>query len=146
MNFRHATIHDTGALVNLLNQLGYKLDTSQMKARIHAYSKNGYEILVAEENDQVIGFIAHLCYEQFVTPQTCCRIDALVVHEGYRGKGIGKQLVAAVEEFALRSNANMIELITANHRRATGTHAFYESLGYKGDGKGGFTYFLKGLQ
>lgn len=71
------------------------------------------------------------CYEQFLRPSKCCHIDALVVDEDHRSKGIGKKLIAIAEQYANSHGANKMELISANHRKKNGAHDFYKSLGYK---------------
>jgi len=145
MNFRPAHINDAPQLSALLAQLGYELDNEKLKSRILAYNEKNYQLILAEENNTILGFIASFFYEQFVIEKPCCHIDALIIHKDYRGKGLGKQLIAMTEQFAQENGANVIELITANHRKPTGTHDFYKSLGYQDQTVVDYTYFTKFL-
>jgi len=51
--------------------------------------------------------------------------------------------MAEAEKYAVEHGAIVIELITANHRRKSGTHTFYESLGYKDHSVLDYSYFAK---
>jgi GNAT superfamily N-acetyltransferase len=131
MIVRDAHENDAHQLINLLTQLNYDMDLITMKARIKAFQKEHQNLLVLEQNNNIIAVIAFGCHEQLRLPGCCCHIDALVVHHEHRNQGLGKKLVAIAEEYALKYGAHTIELISANHRKETGTHAFYDALGYK---------------
>lgn len=145
MNIRHATPNDAEALQSLLEQMGsnYKRSLDEISARIAAFDREHNELLVAIENDIIMGVIAFGCYEQFRLQGCCCHIDTLVVDAKHRGKGIGKQLLLKAEEYARLHGATEIELTTANFRQVTGTHAFYKSSGYKDHLEIDCTYFVK---
>ncbi|MHA1673650.1 MAG: GNAT family N-acetyltransferase [Promethearchaeota archaeon] len=55
-------------------------------------------------------------------------IGAIAVSDAYRSKGIGTQLLSAVEKYAMENGFNFItlEVINTNPR----AHALYESMGY----------------
>ena len=59
------------------------------------------------------------------------RITSLVVDPGHRQCGIGRLLVAAVEEFGRAHGCIRFEVTSGDHRPEA--HAFYEHLGYKLD-------------
>ena len=61
----------------------------------------------------------------------------------FRGLGIGKQLIALAEQYAVENGANVVELISANHRKKDGTHAFYHDLDYKNHVALDCAYFAK---
>jgi len=58
------------------------------------------------------------------------RVTALVVDETVRGQGIGKQLLAAVEDAARQRGCVEAELTSAAHR--LDAHRFYLDAGYEG--------------
>ena len=145
MIFRNAIQSDAAQLVTLVEQMGpnYGMTLENMQDRIRAFDSKNHQIIVAEEGKLLIGVIAFACYEQLRIPGSCCHIDTLVVDHTHRGKGIGKQLMTEAEKYAAEYGAIVIELITANHRRKSGTHAFYEALGYKNHAVLDYSYFAK---
>jgi len=143
MIIRDAHENDAHQLIELLTQLNYNMDLITMKARIEAFQKDHQELMVIEENKKIIAVIAFGCYELFRLPGCCCHIDALVVHHAHRNKGLGKKLIAIAEQYATKQGAHTIELISANYRKETGTHAFYDALGYKNHLSLDCAYFAK---
>ncbi len=143
MVIREATESDATQLVPLLAQMGYTLSLHSMKDRIAVFNKQGHKLMLAVQGTVIVGLIAFGCYEHFRLEGCCCHIDTLVVDKNHRGCGIGKQLIAVAEKYAADQGAKTIELITANHRKVTGTHSFYESLAYKDHAKLDYTYFGK---
>ena len=143
MIIRDANENDALQLIQLLTQLNYDMDLITMKARIQAFQKEHQNLLVLEQNNHIIAVIAFGCHEQLRLAGSCCHIDALIVHHEHRNKGLGKKLVAIAEEYALKHGAHTIELISANHRKETGTHAFYHALGYKNHEDLDCAYFAK---
>jgi GNAT superfamily N-acetyltransferase len=59
------------------------------------------------------------------------RVTSLVVTERERGRGIGRRLLAAVEEYAWSNGCLRIEITSGDHRPET--HRFYERVGYQLD-------------
>ncbi|NCT56424.1 MAG: GNAT family N-acetyltransferase [Legionella sp.] len=143
MLIRAAHENDTVQLCQLLEQLNYSMDSTAMRARIEAFQKDRHHLLVIEKNDLIIAVIAFGCYEQLRLPGCCCHIDALIIDQDHRNQGLGKKLVAEAEAYALKYGAHTIELISANHRIKTGTHAFYHALGYKNHVGLDCAYFAK---
>jgi GNAT superfamily N-acetyltransferase len=60
-------------------------------------------------------------------------IENVVVDEGLRGKGLGKQIMAATLDAAWEAGCYKVLLQTGSHRPAT--HAFYRACGFSGDEK-----------
>jgi len=143
MFIRRAQIEDASQLIPLLKQMGYNLDVVQMAARISAYLVDNNYLLVAEEEGNILGVIGFSLFEMFRLPGKCCYIDALVIDETLRGKGVGKKLLAYAEQLAQEQGSIAVELVSANHRKKGGTHAFYENLGYKTSVTLDCTYFEK---
>jgi len=56
-----------------------------------------------------------------------------VVDSQFKGRGIGKRLVAEAEEFAWENGCARIEITSDEHR--VDAHAFYEAVGYKPDSR-----------
>ncbi|WEM60487.1 GNAT family N-acetyltransferase [Streptococcus parauberis] len=62
---------------------------------------------------------------------TVYNILGLAVLPDYQRRGIGGQLMRAIEEIAKKNNINYIRLNSGNSRKEA--HAFYQHLGYKSD-------------
>jgi len=92
-------------------------------------------LFVALENDQVVGtfqlsFLQYLTYRGGVRAQ----IEAVRVHESYRNKGLGKQLINKAVELAKSEGAHVVQLTTDKQRPEA--LKFYESLGFKASHEG----------
>ncbi len=58
------------------------------------------------------------------------RIQAFVIDQAHRGKGIGKQLMAVIEQIAKEQGFKMIQLNSGNREERYPAHAFYQGLGF----------------
>lgn len=93
------------------------------------YISSTRSILVAvNESDHVVGCTFVEIQEDYVRPNRIAYVTYVAVDENCRRQGIGRKLLHAVVDICKDRECSAIELTSANHR--TGTHAFYESLGY----------------
>lgn len=146
MIIRNAVLDDIQQLIPLIDQLGYPQTIDSIKERLQIYlSSDKYQILVAEINNSLVGFIAVSYNELFVFPHKRARIEALVVDHAFRRNGIGKNLVNSAEEHAKKQNCRTIDLTSGLKRSGSGTHDFYSSLGYNNDGERAKVYLRKSL-
>lgn len=145
MKIRHAAQQDAPILRTLLAQMGenYQRSIEEIENRIQSFVSARHQLLVAEIDGVIVGFIAFGCYEQFRLQGCCCHIDTLVVDKACRGQGVGKALINVAEQYAKTEGATEIELTTANYRRAHGTHAFYKAIGYQDHIDIDCSYFVK---
>ncbi len=94
------------------------------------------ELVVMEtENGQIIGtlqlsFIQYLTYQGGIRAQ----IEAVRVHETYRGQGIGQQLFEWAIQRAKEKKAHVVQLTTDKKRPEA--LKFYEKLGFKASHEG----------
>ncbi|MFV8450702.1 GNAT family N-acetyltransferase [Vibrio campbellii] len=88
--------------------------------------------LVAEEGQQVLGFITATITQNetisFLIKDPICRIGTIVVDEHQKSKGVGRALMAAVEQWARESGATQVrlEVMEFNHN----AQQFYDKLGF----------------
>ena len=143
MMIRTATEADAAEISPLLSQMGFPLSVKKVIQRIRTFHERNHHVFVAEDAGHVRGVIAFGFYEEFRIEGRVCHVDTLVIHEDFRGRGIGRQLLAFVEDFAAKQQVTSMDLITHNDRRPSGTHAFYETLGYRDHVGWDYSYFSK---
>ena len=96
--------------------------------------ERGGKVFVAEDNENIIGFVAGVMDEQSELDKLGHKtmkygdVLDLFVEEEFRGTGIGKELMAQMENYFRSQNckAVMIGVFGPNEK----AHKFYEQLGY----------------
>jgi ribosomal protein S18 acetylase RimI-like enzyme len=93
----------------------------------HSVADLDGEVLIAEEGETVIG-CSVLRYEDKPWG-LACQVETLIVTAGWRGRGVGKRLLAAGEEAAAKRGAlgMRVEVVVENDE----AQAFYEARGYR---------------
>lgn len=127
---RIAGPRDAEAIATLLTQLGYAHDRDQASARLLAWAAEpAGEVLVAESDDQVVGFAAVHRTPYFERAGAFARVVALSVDAARRRAGVGRRLMAAVEAWAAARGCVDVEVTSLRSR--DDAHRFYAALGYE---------------
>ena len=129
---RNITIFDAQEIQRISNfELGYDVDLDIVKKQIEKLTNdNKHNIIIGFENEQtrkIVGFVHAELYESLYM-DTGLNILGLAVDSNFQGQGIGKKLMSAIEDYALKNNISFIRL-NSNVRRVE-AHKFYESIGY----------------
>jgi GNAT superfamily N-acetyltransferase len=129
VSIRRATLADAPQLAPLAGQLGYASTAEQVAARLREILRDANHIvLVAEDKGEISGYI-----EAFPLRTVTCNprveIGGLIVDESCRGQGVGRLLMARVEEWACANGYKEARLRSNVVREAA--HRFYENLGYR---------------
>lgn len=129
---RNITIFDAQEIQKISNnELGYDVDLDIVKKQIEKLTNdNKHNVIIGFENEQtrkIVGFVHAELYESLYM-DTGLNILGLAVDSNFQGQGIGKKLMSAIEDYALKNNISFIRL-NSNVRR-TEAHKFYESIGY----------------
>ena len=129
---RNITIFDAQEIQSISNfELGYDVNLDIVKKQIRKLTNdNKHNIIIGFENEQtrkIIGFVHAELYESLYM-DTGLNILGLAVDSNFQGQGIGKKLMGAIEDYALKNNISFIRL-NSNVRRIE-AHKFYESIGY----------------
>ncbi len=104
-------------------------------------TNNNYILLVAEEDCKVVATVMGIvCDTMVLNFNSFLVIEALIVNEEYRGKGIAKSMLLELENRAVKIGCGYIILVSGKQR--TGAHKLYESLGYAEEGAKGFRKIL----
>ena len=125
---RRATADDAEAIATLFTDEGYPAGPSDIVERLGRFASDHSQVLVAELDGAVLGFVALHALPRFEHDDRIVRILALVVDAGARERGLGRALIAEAERIGTELGAAFIE-ITAGHHRPEARH-LYESLGY----------------
>ena len=126
---RLARPSDAAALSTLLAELGFPADQTTTEQRLAALERAGETVLVAVVDDIPSGFASVHTTPVLHRPTALGRITALLVTSSMRGRGVGRALVEAAEEWSRQRGCALIE-VTSNQRLTT-AHAFYRHLGFE---------------
>ncbi len=94
-----------------------------------ALSSENQKYLCAVEKNKVVGFGSLTIKNNLWQEGYLGHIDELVVDNGSRGKGIGRQLLSQLIILAKEKKCRRVELDTAFHRKEA--HRFYEQQGFE---------------
>jgi GNAT superfamily N-acetyltransferase len=119
---------DAERIAAIFTDEGYPAGPSAVVARLARFAGPDSQVVVADRGGEVIGFIAFHALPRFEHDDVVVRILALVVDAGARERGLGHQLMAEAERFALERGAAFVE-VTAGRHRPDARH-LYETLGY----------------
>ena len=121
---RECEFSDAPAIAKLSEQLGYPVPVAEMERRLRQMTDDrNHSVLVACLADgEVVGWI-DVGIVFHLQSGAYCEIGALVVSHSVRGNGIGKELVAAAEEWAVSCGMKKV-LVRSNAIRAD-AHRFY---------------------
>jgi GNAT superfamily N-acetyltransferase len=134
VNVRHASSADAGALVPLLEALGYPTDAPTVTARVEALRAADPSgcLLVAELGSRVVGFVTVHITPVLHRPTSVGRITGLAVLPDARGTGAGRALVEAAEARCREAGLSRIEVTSGLAHAAA--YQFYSHLGYDNHG------------
>lgn len=128
LHIRPARKADAGAIAILLDDLGHPSSADHVRRQLDRIRSDADEtVLVAEKASTVAGVLALQIVPQFHQEPPLARIVDLCVLESFRGKGVGRQLVARAEDIARRKHCHKLEVTSNNIRKDA--HRFYLKYG-----------------
>lgn len=129
LTIRRAALADAPRLAVLSGVLGYPVASDVLAQRLERlHARPDAVVLLAElVSGQLIGWL-HGAEQETLEGGRCCEILGLVVDTGHRRHGVGRQLVIALETWALQRGVEEITVRSNIVRPAS--HPFYEGLGY----------------
>jgi GNAT superfamily N-acetyltransferase len=129
LSIRPIEVADAEAAVALCEELGYPVSTSVLEQRIRKLGAlPGHAVLVAcREDGRLLGWIDISVTHHFAV-EPYGEIGGLVVSEGFRGAGIGRELLAAAERWVLERGIGQ-SLVRSRVVRER-AHRFYLREGY----------------
>jgi GNAT superfamily N-acetyltransferase len=129
LTIRTAVLEDAPSLAMLSGLLGYPVGEETLALRLrNLFAQNEDIVLVAQAAPgHVVGWL-HGAQQELLESGRRCEILGLVVDAAYRGQGVGRQLVAAVEKWA--ATRGLEQMVVRSNVVRTESHPFYERLGY----------------
>ena len=122
---------DAESIAALFTEEGFPAGPSDIVARLERFATPEAQVVVAEHDGALLGFIAFCALPRFEHDDRIVRIVALVVDAGARERGVGRTLMAKAERVGTELGAAFIE-VTAGHHRPE-AQRLYETLGYEGN-------------
>jgi predicted N-acetyltransferase YhbS len=118
-------------------------DVDRMRSQYRWLSGNGsYVLLSAVEDGRLVGSVMGIvCEELYGECRPFLVAENLIVKSGYRRRGIGAALMAALEERAAAKGCGQIILVTDTPREDA--RGFYAALGFDPDSHKGFKKKVK---
>jgi len=115
---------DLPTACDLLRQLGYEVGIENLAGRLaHVLAAPDHRVVVAEHDGRVAGLM-HVFIRPALEKPCEVVVQALVVEEALRGRGIGQALMQDAEAWALARGLRSVALHTSR------AEAFYTRLGY----------------
>jgi GNAT superfamily N-acetyltransferase len=126
---RNAALADAPDLAMLTGVLGYPVAADTLAQRLAPLLTRTEDVVLVAEvaPGRVVGWL-HGAQQDRLESDRRCEILGLVVDAAYRGQGVGRQLVAAVEGWA--SKRGLEQMAVRSNVVRTESHPFYERLGY----------------
>jgi GNAT superfamily N-acetyltransferase len=128
---RRAQVDDAAEMTRLSVQLGYPLSPGEMARRLAALLTNErHHVAVATGGRHVVGWM-HVEHRSTLEGGERAELMGLVVDESTRRQGLGRELVAAAERWAV--SRGLASLTVRSNAARELSHPFYEALGYSRD-------------
>lgn len=141
VSVRRATAEDVPVLVALFQELDrMQSDWRVFTPRPGFYDQVGAKyqealarsealLVVAEDDDEVVGMaFGEISEPSRFSDERALEISGVVVRGGYRGRGVGRELVREAARFARDAGVDWVELKTFAPNR--GAMSFWEGLGF----------------
>ncbi|ANF82222.1 GNAT family N-acetyltransferase [Acinetobacter sp. NCu2D-2] len=126
----------------LTTQLGYPTSIANIKNRLQRiHQHDHYQTLVIEAQHKVVGYAGYIEQYTWEFDEGYFRIQALVINDQYRGQGLGKALIQAIQNLAQQRGLKRLLVNSGNRPERYPAHAFYKNLGFE-EYSLGFTKYL----
>lgn len=127
MTIRPMAREDLTVVARLSDALGYPVSESAIARRFQKLSNDENGLFVAADSEGVAGWI-HVVSALTLTDEPMAEIDALIVDEAARSRGVGRELVAAAEAWAADRGHETLRVRTRITRDRA--HNFYRKSGF----------------
>jgi len=126
---RKAVMKDFDKIDSLSNELVGNPVGSRKKKFQRALNDKDYLCLVAEVNEEIVGFVDMWAFPDVSHGAYLAQIQNLIVTEEFRGKRIGTELIKNVIKFFKKKKYHELHVWTK--KRNKGAIKLYKQLGFK---------------
>ena len=131
MIIREAEHQDYHEICTICNRdLGYECSSELVAQRLRNLDNKREIVFVAEMNKNIVGFI-HAEIYHVLFAKSMINILGLAVSSEYRKKGVGRELLSEVENWAEALEITTIRLNSGATRKDA--HEFYRIMGYNNE-------------
>ena len=138
------TCDEFKAVLALLEEMGdgAPYDEAEMKENWRKMRQYPYyKVYIAEKDGRLVGtFCLLICHNIGHNGKKFAILENVVVKPGFRGQGIGKQMMTWAMEQAQKENC--YKLMLSSNLIRTGAHAFYENAGFR---QHGLSFVVEGM-
>ena len=129
-DIRPARPEDALAIARLSGVLGRNNDDAKIRESLERLRVRDYEVVLVSEaaSGEFVGWV-HGADREALGVGRRCEILGLVVDRAARGGGLGRRLVAAVEDWG--RGRGLDEVLVRSNTLRQESHPFYEKLGYE---------------
>jgi GNAT superfamily N-acetyltransferase len=125
---RRATADDAADVARLFATLGYPIQPDDVPSRLIRLDVITDAVLLAKDDTgNPLGLIALHAFSIVHVARPLALITGLVVSPDVRGRGVGRALVQAAREWAMKRDCERLMVTSAEHR--ADAHAFYPAVG-----------------
>jgi GNAT superfamily N-acetyltransferase len=96
--------------------------------RLREGDASGHFFVMAEEEGELLGYA---CFGPIDATKSSWDLYWIAVRQARRGGGVGKQVLAEVEQEIRKRGGTRLYIDTASRAQYAPTHAFYERAGYE---------------
>jgi len=131
---RIATIEDAEQLYVLNENFNGKGETTLENIKYAILNNHQEVIIVAEENQTLIGFVCVQLKKSFCYHNYQAEITEVYIEPMYRRKKVASKMICFAEQYCMQHyRLHKFEILTGRHN--LGAQALYSSLGYSNDGE-----------
>jgi N-acetylglutamate synthase-like GNAT family acetyltransferase len=140
-SIRRAVADDAVAIQSLYRELVDDSEVRVLPEQIEALATAPDSfLLVAEANGAVCATaLLNICADTMYQFQPFGVVENVVVTQRLRGHGLGRQLLAHVEQLAVARDCSKLMLLSSARRHEA--HAFFRRCGFAGDTKNAFVKY-----
>lgn len=125
---RPAATADAASLAELASQLGYPTSAQDVADRLATINRDAVVLVTRDAQDRVVAW-GHVELRRTLVEPLSAQVMGLVVADGLRSAGIGRDLLAALEAWAIGHGCRRMLVGTRVTRERA--HRFYEREGYE---------------